>query len=148
MRYSRLLTVLALVGVVGLAAALVPRSAHPVRAATGFRPTLRSTLNQELQQLVATPPLSRKLTPLNVQPAPGTCFVAGGCSENPCVVFVQSRQPSANPVSSGVQSLIIAQPVGPVTMGARRVIPSQPGGLGSQACTHHGRPPTLRVSGP
>jgi hypothetical protein len=147
MRYSRVLTLLALLGVVGLTATLLGRSARPAprtARAAAVRPaprslpapasasTLRGLLNQELQQLLGSFRLAR--TPPRVPLAlsqGGTCFVSG-CSENPCIVFTQSGAPPAGSVSNGV--LIASAPtVSPVP-------------LARSACARRAKPSTQRVS--
>jgi hypothetical protein len=140
------LTVLALIGVVGLTATLLGggRSApKPVRA-----PATRATL----QRVLSTVPLRRALqqqlqlqgllsnrrpgrphVPTIAVPFGGavTCPVAAaGCSTNPCVFFAQGA--SQPVVVQSVQGIVATPAPGPA----------------SRRCTRHALPRTFRVSAP
>ncbi len=90
--------------------------------------------------------------PHDLQPAPVPCTVAaGGCSENPCVVFVQSVTQPVAVAAEAVQLNPVVVPRGrthfkpPVTA---PTVPTAPGGPGGGRCTRRATPHTLRVSGP
>jgi hypothetical protein len=137
------LTVLALIGVVGLTAALLGgggRSApKPVRA-PATRPTLQRALStvplkralqQQLQTLLSNRRPGRPHVPTIAVPFGGavTCPVAsGGCSTNPCVFFAQG----------GSQPVVVQSVQGIVAAPAPA----------SRRCTRHALPRTFRVSSP
>ena len=131
-----MLAVLALMGVVALAATVLTRSAHPaprtLRAAAETNKA-HSGLNQQLQKFLASQPQLvapslPRVTPL--APAPQTCFV-NQCSLRPCVEFVQS--------GGGPSTVISAR-------SAVQVVTPQAGPRARSTCARHGSPRTLPVS--
>jgi hypothetical protein len=116
-KYSRVLTVLALMGVVALAATLMTRSAEPVRkpVRAAAMPTnqLHGMLKQVLQQfLVAQRIRTRPIIRGAVQPNGQTCYV-NQCSLKPCAQFVQSGSaaPTTAPADLAVQTVVARPPL-------------------------------------
>jgi hypothetical protein len=143
------LIVLALLGVFALSATLLAGRDRPApratRAAAKFRPSLKSMLNQGFPQLLAAgPPPAQAL-----QQGSTSCAVdSGSCSLHPCVIFVQSSNPSMAAPADGEQftPLVVARGRSHFRP-PLAVLPTQPGGPAG-GCTRHAAPHTLRVSGP
>jgi hypothetical protein len=98
MRFSRILGLVALVGVVALGAAwrVSASQGSPRPRAAGA--TTRTKLQRELQQVLRR----GRVAPL-LPSGPGACFVAGGsCSLKPCVVLIGGRPAAAAATSSAV----------------------------------------------
>lgn len=133
MRYFRVLTGLALVGVAVLAATLI-RLPTPVRATTTHQRlenTLHGVLGQAIQGLAIVPGLRQKrVAPLAVGPQGQTCPV-DGCSLKGCVEFAQGG--GAAPVTSSGPAVLNVTP--------------QAGPPARSTCVRHGYPKTQWVNG-